>query len=160
MKGRVSDFANCHCNHFDTIVAAFRDSLATIQTDTLSNIPLVFDHSPKDKTWGHEVVLQIDENTKGDNLFLMEVVYKENTDVNAIFECWQDADSPDHIHQFTLRIHNHIKRIKNGKLYIEVPVHIRGETKKMSIRLSKDRQKKNEKLPFENARLVKVVLRQ
>jgi hypothetical protein len=147
-------------NHFNTIVAAYRDSLATIQTDTLSNKPLVFDHSPKDKTWGHEVVLQIDENMKGDNLFLMEVVYKENTDVNAIFECWQYADSPDHIHHFSLRIHNHIKRMKDGKLYIEVPVHIASATKKMSVRLSKDRQKKNEILPFKNARLVKVVLRQ
>lgn len=146
--------------HFDTIVAAFRDSLATIQTDTLGNIPLVFDHSLKDKTWGHEVVLQIDEKTKGDNLFLMEVTCQENTDVNAIFECWLYTDGPKHVDRVSVSINNHIKRIKNGKLYIEVPLQIGGVIKKISIRLSKDRQKKNEMLLYENARLIKVKLKE
>lgn len=144
-------------HHFDTIVAAFRDSLINNPMDTIVNLPLIFDHSKKDRTWGHEVVIKIDEKLRGDNLFIIQVAYKENTDVNAIFECWQYADSPDHIDQFSLRINNNIKKMEDGKLYIEVPVPIKPETKKMSIRMYKDRQKKNEFLPFENPRLIKVV---
>ncbi|MFZ1705189.1 MAG: hypothetical protein WAT79_12655 [Saprospiraceae bacterium] len=143
-------------NHFDTIVAQFRDSLSKTKIDTLFSKALVFEYNIKEKEWGQDAIMYCDSTTRGEAILAFEVQFKENVDVNAITGVWQITSEHQNVDQFSVRNNYHYKRIVGDKLYIEIPIVIKTETHKIAVRIYKDRQKKGDAINLSNAKIYKV----
>ena len=143
-------------DHFEIVVNHFLDSLAKNPVDTLYTIPLHFDHSKKEKTWGHEAIHYCDSITRGDAVFALDIGISENKDVNAIIEVWQITKDHQNAEQFSVRANYHYKRLSPKHMYIELPIHIKPETDKIAIRIYKDNQKERDSINLSKPRLFSI----
>jgi len=140
---------------FDTISNNFTAQIATdknLWQEKIINIS--FDKMEKDDAWGYESIVKIDSTIVGDWSIEYTVTCKTNSDVNAIIETWQFNTQHNLLEHNAVRNNRYYTHIDGNKLKVSVPIRLQKETSKLSIRLSKYRQKEGDEIVIEHPVLV------
>ncbi len=134
-------------NLFDTIVKKFNDSLLMVNDTMMQNAhTLSFVKTKGEKGWGYEAYIMKDSSMTGDHKVAYWIECTDATRVSSITEIWQfdgHHQSRDYVGEAN---RFNYKKYDVNKLLIETPLHIKPETVKIVIRVSKERQKENEDL--------------